>query len=188
MHTEFSRPTFQPLRNRILACLLFVATGLQGCSDNSPARNQPDELFPIADLARLEALGQESTGAHGKTVLINFWATWCAPCRREMPELQQLDDSLPGERFAVIGVSVDSDGHLAREFLRDNRIRFANYLDPQQLLAADLLGIQNYPQTFVVAPNGRILLHVTGERSWNISAFEELLHGNGMDDPRATGG
>ena len=123
-----------------------------------------------------------------KTLLVNFWATWCAPCRREMPDLQRLSDALDRSRFAVIGVSVDADTNLAREFLLRHQIRFANLQDVNQEISSRLLGIKAFPETFIVAPDGVIIKRITGEQIWNEQVFTKLLYQSeqAVMDPGAT--
>ena len=115
-------------------------------------------------------------------VIVEVWATWCAPCRDEMPDLQRLSETLDRDRFAVIGVSIDDDSNLVKEFLLDYDIRFANYHDRDQSLASGRLGIRVLPVTYLVASDGSILARVDGARSWNPASLGALL------DTRAAGG
>ena len=149
--------------------------GLPGCSDRGQAYPTAGEPFPLSALAKIQQLGEPHSGLDDKTLLINFWATWCTPCRKEMPDLQRLSETLDREKFAVLGISVDDDSNLVREFLLEYRIRFANYQDQEQLLASQLLGIRAFPETFIVGPDGLILQRLSGERAWNESTFRALL-------------
>ena len=141
------------------AKLFFVGLILQGLSSCSEQTRDPageGNVFPLQSIESLPLLGSTRPSLGNKTLLINFWATWCAPCREEMPYLQRLSERLDPDRFAVIGVSVDDDANLVREFLLQYRIRFPNYLDAGNNLASDRLGLGSYPQTFVVSPDGII--------------------------------
>ena len=142
------------LRHFLMAPLLLFA--LSAC-DGEPATSDIGQRFPLASIEAVSPLVSVSAELRDKALLVNFWATWCEPCRREMPELQALAESLDPDHFAVVGVSIDEDANLAREFLLEFGIDFANLHDPGQLLARDRLGIVAYPQTFLVSPDGVIV-------------------------------
>ena len=171
----------------VLLCGISVY-GLTGCSDRDHARPTAGDSFPLPALAKIQRLGDQQSGLNDKTLLINFWATWCTPCRREMPDLQRLSESLDREKFAVLGISVDEDSNLVREFLLEYGIRFANYQDREQLIASQMLGIQAFPETFIVDPDGLILQRISGERTWNESTFKALLSERKATEAAVTGG
>lgn len=100
----------------------------------------------------------------GRPVLLNFWATWCAPCREEMPSLQRLAEREPELR--VVGMSVDQDLNLAREFLLKYQIGFENVFDPGGRIATTVFGIRAYPSTFVIGRDGRVVALIQGGRDW----------------------
>jgi len=110
-----------------------------------------------------------------KTLVVNFWASWCPPCRKEMPALQGLDDAMDRQHFRVIGVSVDEDKNLMREFLIQHQIHFDNFHDADRHLAFELLGIRNYPETFIISPEGLIVMRIVGEQLWNSEMVHNLL-------------
>jgi thiol-disulfide isomerase/thioredoxin len=142
-------------------CIGLLMQGLAACSDADAPAPGAGAKFPLAALGQAKRISKGEIDLDGKTLLINFWATWCEPCRSEMPVLQQLSDSLDPERFAVIGVSVDEDSNLVREFMLQYKIRFHNFQDDNFQLASDLLGIQSYPQTFIVSPQGVITRRIS---------------------------
>lgn len=110
----------------------------------------------------------------GKLLVLNVWATWCPPCRREMPSLERLSKNVDGRHIVVAGMSVDTDTNLAREFLDQNGITFRNFIDIDGK-SAPALSISIYPETLVVAPDGKILYRVVGERDWDSPAMRQLL-------------
>jgi thiol-disulfide isomerase/thioredoxin len=111
----------------------------------------------------------------GKLVILNVWATWCPPCRRELPGLQRLQDSLDSEHYVVLGLSVDDDADFAREYLLERGIGFENFIDAGGRDARRLLGIRAYPDTFVISPDGVLLRSITGERDWDASGVVQAL-------------
>ncbi len=137
--------------------LLLAALGtlfLNGCSKEV-------KFFPKL---QLEALGQP-VDVYG-TVLVNYWATWCAPCRREMASLERLSRMLEG-RVRVVGVCVDEDLNLAREWLRKEGIGFPNLADPGMRASRGPLALNGLPETLLVAPDRRILARTKGAREWD---------------------
>lgn len=175
--------TFQTTGIRSISIVLLVGLsvyGTQGCSDRGQGYPAAGEPFPLTALGKIRRLDEREAGFNDKTLIINFWATWCTPCRKEMPDLQKLSEALDRDKFEVIGISVDEDSNLVREFLLEYGIRFANYQDQEQLLASQMLGIRAFPETFIVDPEGLILKRLSGERAWNESTFRAML-----SNPRA---
>ena len=157
--------------------LLLPLFALQGCSEPEPLTDKLviGELFPDISLQQLDGGSLPISHYRGKLVVLNAWATWCEPCRREMPNLQQLSDALDPERFVVIGLAQDEDDHLVREYLLDQKVRFSSYLDPAGGIATDQLGIQIFPYTLLIGPDGRFIQRITGPREWQRQEVVELL-------------
>jgi thiol-disulfide isomerase/thioredoxin len=172
----------QRQRNSQLAkmvCIGLLVQGLMGCSDADKQFPVAGEIFPLSALDQITTIGGDEIDFKGKTLLINFWATWCAPCRSEMPDLQKLSDSLDAERFAVIGVSVDDDSNLIREFLLQYKINFRIFQDENFRLASDQLGIKTYPETFIVSPRGIITRRISEAISRDQNIMKQLLEAGG---------
>lgn len=111
----------------------------------------------------------------GRLVVLNVWATWCPPCRKELPSLERLQAQLGDETFAVVGLSVDNDADIAQEYLLERGITFPNFLDLQGRDAKRLLGIRIYPDTFIISPDGVLLRSLVGERDWDDPAVAGAL-------------
>ncbi len=153
--------------------------GLSACSDSPPAKTDSLVLgdpFPPVDIFDFDANAVDLQAYRGKFVVLNLWATWCEPCRREMPALQALSNALDPEKFAVIGVSVDDDEHIAREYLIDKGIAFANFWDPEAKQSTSVLGAQLFPYTFLISPSGKFIQRVPGAREWGRQEVIDLLH------------
>lgn len=101
----------------------------------------------------------------GKVLLINFWATWCAPCRKEIPDLVDLQNELGSKGLTVIGVSLDREGESAvRPFAEQHGINYPIVLDTDQdqKLESELGPLQALPTTLVVNPEGTITQRIIG--------------------------
>jgi len=165
-----------------MICIGLVLQGLAGCSDNSAKLPSVGQYFPLSSLKQLKNVRGDEVDFNNKTLLINFWATWCTPCRREMPDLQQLNDVLDQDRYAVIGVSVDDDINLVREFLLQHQIRFPIFQDDNFRLASELLGIEAYPDTFIVSPQGIITKRINRIISWDENDIKNVFESGNLID------
>lgn len=147
---------------------LFCMVLATGCGEATAPKAQVAEGFPFPPLTLnyLEGNTLSTQSFQGKLVVLNVWATWCPPCRREMPSLERLSKALDPQRFAVIGLSTDADAMLASEFLLQNGITFANFFDQNGKLAREL-NLKVYPETFVIGPDGRLVERIAGLREWD---------------------
>jgi len=102
----------------------------------------------------------------GKPLLINVWASWCAPCRLEMGSLERLFRRVNGRQFNIVGVSTDDDAHAAMRFILQSGITFDNYLD-DKLTLENMLGASTIPLTILVDAQGRVVMKIRGAREWD---------------------
>ena len=98
-------------------------------------------------------------------VLINFWATWCEPCRDEMPSMQKLEERLRGQPFVILGVNHGEAESRVRQFVERERIGFTILLDPNQE-APRAWRVRILPGSFLVGKDGRVRYRVIGEMDW----------------------
>jgi thiol-disulfide isomerase/thioredoxin len=105
----------------------------------------------------------------GKVVLLNFWATWCGPCKREIPALSQISNELKDKNFKLIGVSIDQNPGALDSYLRSNSISYTILHEPGDLLGKYMHASGNdqnvIPQTFIIDKNGKIGDILIGGRS-----------------------
>tara|TARA_R110001583_G_scaffold69544_2_gene197102 strand:- start:23223 stop:23714 length:492 start_codon:yes stop_codon:yes gene_type:complete len=99
-------------------------------------------------------------------LLINVWATWCAPCRKEMPLLQQLSEELSDLPISIKLLSIDNDINLIKEFVLQNNIHLPVYFTKQESIEK-MLNISAYPMTFLISPNGKVIKSFLGVRAWS---------------------
>jgi thiol-disulfide isomerase/thioredoxin len=105
----------------------------------------------------------------GKVILLNFWATWCPPCRKELPDLAQISAELKGKDFVMIGVSVDDNQEILDKFLQTNKIPYTVVFEPNELVGKYMMTAgqtQNVvPQTYIIDKEGKVVEAVLGSRS-----------------------
>jgi len=120
---------------------------------------------PALELQDLSGASHRLEDYRGKVVLLNFWATWCAPCREEMPSIGRLKKQLAGRPFVVLAVNVDEPESRIKNFLAMLPLDFPTLLDPGGR-TAKAWKARILPATFLIAPHGRIRYTVTGELDW----------------------
>lgn len=129
---------------------------------------------PALRLQDLDGKVHTLANYRGKVVLINFWATWCAPCRHEMPSIEKLRDSFKGRPFAVLAVNLGEPEPRVRAFLQDMPLRFPVLLDPEAE-AAKAWKVKALPATFVVGPDGRVRYRYIGELDWSRTSARSAI-------------
>ncbi|MBX9634884.1 MAG: TlpA family protein disulfide reductase [Magnetospirillum sp.] len=161
---------------RRLAALLLLTVCLAACGEDKqeaakPARQVLDDVV----LETLDGAQDPLKAYHGKMVVLNIWATWCGPCRREMAGLQKLANRLDPSQYAVIGLSIDRNPALVREYLRGKNFTFATHIDATGALTAERWGISAVPTTLVISKTGELLWVEVGERAWGDDNIPQWL-------------
>jgi len=104
----------------------------------------------------------------GKALLINVWATWCAPCVAEMPSLDRLQAKLGGDRFAVVPVAVDEPNMAAvQDFMKKYQLQNLPVLLDLNHAIDQKIRLQSLPASLLVSPEGKILARFTGDNRWD---------------------
>ena len=131
-------------------------------------------LAPDLELRRVDGTTLRVSDLRGKTVLLHFWATWCPPCREELPGLLRVGRELGrGDHFEVIAVTVDQDWNKVRAF-------FAGEIPPSVVQDASGTGYRRYeistlPDTYLVRPDGLLSVRFGGARQWRSDSAREVL-------------
>jgi len=164
-------------RRRAGAVAVILAVGgAAGCQRSGGLVGKRAPEFSLTDLS---GHAVRLANLRGRIVFLNVWATWCEPCRDEMPSMQSLYERLRGPDFEILAVSADQgDRQLVERFVRELGLTFPVLLDPD-LQIPDRYGVTGYPETFLLDRNGRIVAHEIGPRDWDSreshAAFQRLL-------------
>jgi thiol-disulfide isomerase/thioredoxin len=157
----------------MLMLLPWVQSDAQGFPSEAPAAPAP----PLV----LEDLGgdvHDLTAYRDRVVLVNFWATWCAPCLVEMPSMQRLAHQLAGDGFAVLAVNVKESVSTVWRFRSQTGVRFPLLLDADGEAAADW-EVSVYPTSYLVDRKGLIRSRIRGALQWDdpdvVEAVRDLL-------------
>lgn len=171
IHAAATRPlAFR--RARWVASLLMSVAVAASCSSGGKLVGQPAPEFSLTDL---QDRAVRLANLKGKVVFLNVWATWCEPCRAEMPSMQALYDKLRGPSFEMLAVSADQGGKpIVEAFVREMALGFPVLLDPEQQISSRY-GVTGYPETFIIDRNGRVVAHEIGPRRWDAPEAREAL-------------
>jgi peroxiredoxin len=112
----------------------------------------------------------------GKVVFINFWATWCPPCREEMPAMERLYTRYKKDGLVMLAVSVDADPRAVTPFITEHTFTFTVGLDPKMELA-NAYSVRGLPASFVVDRRGHLTALALGPREWDNAAGRALVEG-----------
>lgn len=140
--------------------------GPAGRADAFPV-GRPAEIIAASDIELSDLAGQPARlrDFRGRVVLLNFWATWCAPCREEMPALQVLAQELGPQGLAVVGVNLKEPRSKVEAFVQEHGLRFPMLLDTEGR-AGQAYQVFALPATYVVDRRGMLVGAVLGIRDW----------------------
>ena len=151
----------------VLLLPLFIAAGCDR-GDHPRQLGKPAPDFTLNDGDRTLQL----SSFRGKVVVLNFWATWCAPCVQEIPSLNQLQQQLP--QVVVVGVSVDKDADAYRRFLVRHQVGFATIRDDQRRINT-LYGTSLFPETYIIDRSGQIRRKFINAQDWTSPEIVDYL-------------
>ena len=167
----------------LLAALVLVATLAPG---RAPAHESNALLLDYPQV-RVKALDFEARLTTGKTirlsalagqvVFLNFWATWCVPCLKEMPAMSRLYRKLAGPRFVMLAVNMQESPEQVAAYVKQHPVEFPIVMDVDGTIARDY-GVNNIPLTYIINTEGEVMARALGPREWDSKAglhfFEHL--------------
>jgi thiol-disulfide isomerase/thioredoxin len=131
---------------------------------------------PIIDFSasRLDGTQVRLSALKGKVVFLNFWATWCPPCREEMPSMEALYQRFRGRGLEFLAVDIQEGKDEVAAFMKQFGLTFPAALDDTGKISAEY-GIRGIPTTFIIDKEGGIIASVVGGRDWNTPAVTTAL-------------
>jgi peroxiredoxin len=111
----------------------------------------------------------------GKVVLVNFWATWCPPCREELPSLEELQKKFSPDDFVILALSVDDSWESINRFMKQYHFTIPVYADFDKRISSRY-GTFMYPETFLVDKQGKVAYKVVGAIDWTSSEMLKFLN------------
>lgn len=163
-----------------------LVLGITGVIAFGASRYLRKELFPVQvgskapnfTAVTLDSVPREKSLAEyrGQVVMINVWATWCLPCRVEMPSIEKLHDEFGPRGLAVVAISVDDPGAEQRilDYAKELKLSFEILHDPRQVTTRNYQ-ITGYPETFIIARDGTIRRKLIGAADWSSDANRALV-------------
>jgi peroxiredoxin len=139
---------------------------------------KPVKIKPVGDFTLPMPDGKtfRLSDHHGKMVFLNFWATWCEPCKEEMPAMERLWRGHQGQGFVMVGVSLDSNPKVVPPFIAQYKLTFPIALD-SKMEVANTYGVRALPTSFIVDREGRMTALALGPRPWDNDAAHSLVEG-----------
>ncbi len=172
-------------RGSLLGALLFLATAVPADEALMAPLAQPFAA-PDFDLP-CEGGGRcRLADYRGKVVLLNFWATWCPPCRAEMPSLERAWQKLGGKEVVVLAVNVGEDEDAIFAFQGDYPVSFPIPMDESGSVVKDFR-VTGLPTTYLVTPDGRVTHRAMGTREWDSAAMLAWLRAQARPRQGGTG-
>jgi peroxiredoxin len=178
----------QPPRLAVILLLVVVLLVRCGVSDSAsgtvaaltaPALRPP---APAGELMDISGSRIAISDFRGRPVILNFWASWCAPCRHEIPSLAAVHRRLSARGLVILAVSVDEDRSALDRYLREDRPPFRILADPGRSVASRY-GVSGIPVSFLLDSEGRVAERVDGDVDWTdpvvFGAIEGLLAESG---------
>ncbi|MEA3361834.1 MAG: TlpA disulfide reductase family protein [Thermodesulfobacteriota bacterium] len=154
---------------------------LTGCdnSTSEPQISQGGLIGNVApDFTLTDMQGQQVSLSQfrGKVVVLNFWATWCPPCREEMPSMEQLYRDFKDKGLVMLAVNVDENGKKAvSQFLQKTPHSFPILLDSENI-AQNAYGVFRFPESFIIDRNGVVVEKIIGGRDWLSGSTFKLIN------------
>ncbi len=165
------------MRPIVILTLLFLFFSPLPALEAADAGNAQESLKPAPTFELPDINGKKVSLADfkGKVVLINFWATWCGPCKAEMPSLNNLYAAFKNEGFVVLAVSIDPSEKPVRSFVAEKGLTFPVLMDPEKEVYFDQYAAFAMPTSFLIDRKGMIAEKFIGERVWDSQEIKDKV-------------
>lgn len=160
-----------------VSCTFLLLLGLlAGCKkkEEAPAVRTVGKLAPDFVLKDTKGVTWRLSDLRGKVVFVNFWATWCPPCRAEMPFMEKLKQSLPADRFQMLTILSNDTQELGEKFVKFIGFTAPVLLDPEHK-AYKAYGLTGVPETYIIDKKGILRQAIIGPWRWDSPEARQLL-------------
>jgi thiol-disulfide isomerase/thioredoxin len=159
------------------ACAItLLATPAVAAPQTPPPLVAVGDVLPGVVMAGLNGPPKSLSSYRGRPLIINVWASWCSPCRKEAASLERLAWSKAGSRYTVIGISNDDDRNSALQWLRDSNATISHYIDTGPRWPLEhMLGASSIPVTVLVDAEGRVVARFQGARDWSSAESVRMI-------------
>jgi thiol-disulfide isomerase/thioredoxin len=168
------------VRALVLSVVVVLAAGAGYAEDPMAAlkiaRVVPGTAAAPFDLKALDGRSVQLADLRGKVVLVNFWATWCGPCKEEMPAFERLRQRLDPERFALVTITTDMQRDGIKHFLANLNVQLPVLFDEDQDVSRAYL-VRALPTTVLIDRQGTVVGRAVGPREWDTPKTIHLLQG-----------
>jgi len=159
----------------IIVLLMVVGGGVYIFFNMPPAPAAAGDMAPDFTLEDTEGNKVKVSALRGKVVMVNFWATWCPPCKEEMPSMERLNKIMAGEDFVMLAINADDNGRaVVPDFLKENPHDFTVLYDDQGAVKKSY-GVYKMPESFIINKDGKIVEKVAGAIDWASSKTVDYL-------------
>ena len=162
-----------------LSAAAFLFPAWANAAELKPWAGGPTPALSLKDLG---GTSHKLDAYRGKVVILNFWATWCEPCREEMPSLNRLRKSLDGQPVAMFAVNIGEGEARINDFLAKVPVDFPVLLD-RDSQASRAWKVRLMPTTFILGTDGRVRFSYAGERDWSADAMRAQVAALAQEQP-----
>lgn len=159
------------MKRILTSCFALVGAALLSVAALAADLNKP---APDFTLKAMDGSNVKLSELKGKVVMLNFWASWCGPCRQEMPYLEDIYKKYAPAGFVLLGINVDEDSADAKEFLADVPVSFPVLLDSKNTLP-ELYEVEAMPSTFFVDKDGNLVYLHKGYKPGEEKEYEAQI-------------
>ena len=160
----------------LIVCLPLSALAWSGNSQGGRVGAIAGLAAPDFTLENLQGEKVRLSDLRGKVVIVNFWATWCPPCRLEMPSMEALYQTFKEDDLVLLAVNVEQDGRESVDrFLQENPYSFPILFD-EDAQVQNAYGVFQFPESFIIDRNGIVVKKVIGAIHWMGGDIYNLLH------------
>ncbi len=162
----------------VILITLLLSAGCDNSTPEQPLKTVSSESKVAPDFTLMNMQGEPVSLSQyrGKVVILNLWATWCPPCREEMPSMEGLYQKYKDQGLVILAVSADENGKKAvSQFLQRTPYSFPILLDSDSVVQ-NAYGVFRFPESFIIDRNGIVIKKIIGGHNWMSGSTFEMIN------------